>query len=253
MPTTRSTPAVTSSAIPSSMVGVDVLGPVADHEPARAAALQRGGQPVHLGPGALGQRGGAADGPVASHQLVEELGRGGPAPADGGVEGLDALGRGRGAVGHDQHPDAGAGTGPVGDPRHDPATPARPSAWTSATTCSRMAGSVSGRTPCPRLKMWPGAEPARRSTSRVSASATAQLARHRAGSRFPWTATPGPTRRRASSRGTRQSTPTTVAAGLGHQRQQLTGAHAEEDGGCPRVRLGQLGEEPPGGGRTSSS
>ena len=54
-----------------------------------------------------------------------------------------------------------------------------------------------------------GCGPARSRTSRVSAAATSQVVRHMAGSRLPCTATPGPTRCRASSSGTRQSTPTT--------------------------------------------
>ena len=55
----------------------------------------------------------------------------------------------------------------------------------------------------------PGCVPGPAEHFAVSVAATSQVERHMAGSRLPWTATPGPTRRRASSSGTRQSTPTT--------------------------------------------
>ena len=105
----------------------------------------------------------------------------------------------------------------------------------------------------PRLKTWPGRGAGRPEHVRVSASATAQVVRHRAGSRLPWTARPGPTRRRASSRGTRQSTPTTVLPAVGHRGQQLAGAHPEEDGGDAGVGPASSAKSRRVAGRTSSS
>ena len=100
---------------------------------------------------------------------------------------------------------------------------------TSSTTRVSTAGSVSGSTPWPRLKTWPGAARPSASTRRTSASTTGQSASSSAGSRLPCTARPGPTRRAASSSGTRQSTPDHVRAGLAHQPEQLAGADAEVD------------------------
>ena len=120
-----------------------VFGAVGDHVTAWFGGLEQRGQPVHLGPGALGERRDAPDGLVAPDQVGQLFGRGWPAPADPRVEGLDLLGRPRGAMGHHQDPDR----------RVHGRTPARPSAWTSSTTAPRMPGSVSGRTPWPRLKM----------------------------------------------------------------------------------------------------
>ena len=163
MPTTRATPPPARAAMPVFDGGRGVLGPVAHHEPTGVGRLEGGRQPVHLGPGSVGQRRGATDGPVPADQLVEELGGRRSAPPDGGVEGLDPFGGGRGAVGHDQHADRrgvpgghrrppSAGDRGPADAHDGASTPARPSACTSSTTCSKMPGSVSGNTPCPRLK-----------------------------------------------------------------------------------------------------
>src|SRR5271165_5435903 len=70
---------------------------------------------------------------------------------------------------------------------------------------------VSGKMPCPRLKMWPG----RLSASRRMCSARCFTSFHEAnsvtGSRFPCTACLCPTVRQPSSSGTRQSNPITSA------------------------------------------
>ena len=58
-------------------------------------------------------------------------------------------------------------------------------AWTCSTTRSRIAGSVSGSTPWPRLNTWPGCPPLRRRMSATSASTTSAGPRHTAGSRLP--------------------------------------------------------------------
>ena len=80
-----------------------------------------------------------------------------------------------------------------------------------------------------------GADP-RRATRRTSASTTGQSARSSsAGSRLPCTARPGPTRRAASSSGTRQSTPTTSAPASPISAEQLAGADTEVDPRHARV------------------
>ena len=58
-------------------------------------------------------------------------------------------------------------------------------AWTWSTTWASTPGSISGRTPWPRLKTCPGWPALRRSTSATSASTTSRGPRHTAGSRFP--------------------------------------------------------------------
>ena len=185
---------------------------------------------------------------VAAHQLGEELGGGGPAPSDGGVEGLDPLGGGRGPVGHDQHADRPPSTGRSRPRPGRPATtPARPSAWTSSTTRSRMPGSVSGRTPWPRLKTCPGAEPA--AAEHLAGLGLGHLPGGEAQGRVEVAldGQPGPD----PPPGLVQRHPPVDAdhraPGGGHRGQQLAGAHPEEDGGDAGVGLGQLGEEPPGG------
>ena len=118
------------------------------------------------------------------------------------------------------------------------------SSCTSSTTRVSTSGSVSGSTPWPRLKMCPrAARPSRprpgaprASTTGQSASSTrrVEVALQRRG--------PAPTRRAASSSGTRQSTPTTSAPASPHQREQLAGADAEVD---PRhVQVGQRRRTP---------
>ena len=113
------------------------------------------------------------------------------------------------------------------------------SACTRSTTAARIPTSASGSTPCPRLKTCPVPSRRRRrraSTCRVAASTTGQGAPRRGPDpNCPARPGRGPTRRRASSSGTRQSTPTTSEPGGGHEAEELTGSHAEEDGGHPEV------------------
>ena len=82
---------------------------------------------------------------------------------------------------------------------------------TSSTSRARHAGSVWGSTPWPKLKMWRGPVPARRMTSSARCSTTGHSPRQTAGSRLPCNVTSSPTRARATSSGTRQSTPSTSA------------------------------------------
>src|SRR3954447_8327931 len=81
--------------------------------------------------------------------------------------------------------------------------------WTSSTRRRKTAGSVSGTTPWPRLKMWPGRPPARASTSSAPAATRSQGPSRAAPSRLPWIPWSWPTRSQAASSGTRQSTPIT--------------------------------------------
>ena len=97
------------------------------------------------------------------------------------------------------------------------------------TTRVMTSGSVSGRTPWPRLKMCPSAARPSATIRRTSASMTGQSASSSAGSRLPCTTAPGPSRRAASSSGTRQSTPTTSAPAARIDVEQLAGADAEVD------------------------
>src|SRR5438105_4919688 len=85
---------------------------------------------------------------------------------------------------------------------------------TSAHSRPSASGSVSGRTPWPRLKMWPGRPPARRSTSSVVASTRSHGPRRTAGSRLPCTPRSSPTSAHPRSSGMRQSRPTTSPPAL---------------------------------------
>ena len=82
---------------------------------------------------------------------------------------------------------------------------------TRSTTRVSTSGSVSGMTPWPRLKTWPGAARPAASTARLWLATTSQGANSTAGSRLPCTARSGPIRPTASSSGSRKSTPTTSA------------------------------------------
>src|SRR5690606_39384453 len=103
------------------------------------------------------------------------LGGGGPPAAVVRVGGLEVVRRGGRAVGHDH--EAGG---------HDGLD-----VWTSSTSRSSTDGSVSGRTPWPRLKMWPGRPPLAARTARASAANPGQRAGHPAGARLPSAARPG--------------------------------------------------------------
>ena len=79
---------------------------------------------------------------------------------------------------------------------------------TSAARRVSVSGSTEGKTPWPRLKMWPGRPPARARMSRASASTTGHGASSTAGSRLPCTARSGTFAQPVSS-GIRQSSPIT--------------------------------------------
>ena len=120
--------------------------------------------------------------------------------------------------------------------------PRAPSSWcTRSTTAPRMAGSVSGRTPWPRLKMCP--VPGRRGAGEHRPGRVLDDGPGGEAQRGVEVALHGTARRRragaASSSGTRQSTPTHVGAGRGHQPEQLAGADAEVDAGHARGRPGR--------------
>ena len=102
-PITRSTPAARSSPAASSIRGAANLAPPTTVNRPGALCSRAAADAGHLGPGELVQRGGPPDGPVAALELGQLLGRGGPAPADLGVEGPDLLERPGRAVGHDEH------------------------------------------------------------------------------------------------------------------------------------------------------
>src|SRR5699024_6195508 len=84
-----------------------------------------------------------------------------------------------------------------------------PSVCTSSTIRVSTSGSVSGGTPWPRLAMWPGAAVPERIMARTRSATTGHGAPRTAGSRLPCTGWLPPTRRDASARSMRQSTPMT--------------------------------------------
>ena len=117
--------------------------------------------------------------------------------------------RGGGAPQPPGAPASGAPGGGAPPSRRGPQTVV--ASWTWSTMRASTSGSVSGSTPWPRLKTCPSAVRACSSTRVVISRTTGVGAKTSVGSRFPWTALPGPTRRTASSSGTRKSTPTTSA------------------------------------------
>ena len=128
------------------------------------------------------------------------------------------------------------------------------SSCTRSTTAARMPMSASGRTPCPRLKMWPVPLPSAAPSAitwRAAASTTGQGHTHRAGSRLPWTAWSGPTRVAGRVEGHPPVHADHVGAGRGHQAEQLAGAHAEEDG--RHAEVGDPFEHRPGGGQDEAA
>ncbi len=146
----------------------------------------------------------ATDRVVAGDELGRAaLGRGAP-PPDVGVVRLDVVGGRRCAVGHDQHTDpAGPVVSSLMLDRGSVGRRARSWSVDQSTTRSRISGSVSGRTPWPRLKTCPRCPGV--------AAATAQHLEHRgrsvpdpaatiAGSRLPcratWSPEPGAGQRR---------------------------------------------------------
>ena len=178
-----------------------------------------------LGLGALGQRRHAADGVVAAGQVGQLLGRRRPAPADVGVVRLDVVGRRRRAVGHHHHAQ------PVS------AVTCRPSVVHELDHPLEHAGSVSGSTPWPRLKMWPGRPALRRSTSRARSARPPATARGTPRGRgCPARPCRGRAAGRASSSGTRQSTPTTSAPASAMQRRAARRCRRRSGCGARRGR-----------------
>ena len=95
---------------------------------------------------------------------------------------------------------------------------------------SARRGRSRGCTPWPRLKTWPGAAAAGWPAPRGSARPRPPTARTAPPGRgCPAAARSGPTRRAASSSGTRKSTPTTSAPASPISAEQLAGADAEVD------------------------
>ncbi len=124
-----------------------VLGAESDHVASRGADLESLADPFDLGRRALGQRRYAADGLVAAHELGELSWVGWPAMTDAGEERAD-LGRVAGV--------------PCAMTRTPTLTPSRRRLRVDEVDHAPRGspGSVSGRTPWPRLKTWPGAVPA---------------------------------------------------------------------------------------------
>ena len=175
------------------------------------------------------------DGLVAAGQVVEQLGCRGTAAADVGVVRLDVGGRGRRAVGHDQHAD-----GRVLSHR-SPCAPGRRPAAGCRGRCR------AGR-PIPRLNTCPGRPPLASRTARTAAATVSQSpARHTAGSRLPCTAhlgaqpAPGPFQRHPPVDAHH------VGPRLVHRLQQLAGADAEVDAG--HAQVGQPAQHLAGGGQ----
>ncbi len=177
---------------------------------------------VDLGSGTFRQRGHAADRPVAALELSELRRLGRSTAPDAGVEGADVVGACRSAVGHEE--DAGGHSRVV-------------SRCTTSTTASKIPGSVSGSTPCPRLKMWPVPVP---SSARPKHLADGVLDDR------PWGEAPGGVQvslhgvvRADSPAGLVEWHPPVdphdVRAGIGHLSQQLSRADAEQDGRDPEV------------------
>ena len=147
-----------------------------------------------------------SDGPVAAIEVGQQFRRRWAASPDLGVE------RGRARRASVGVPCAMTSS-PMGFTALPGASAARSGvdSCTSSTMRASTPGSVSGSTPWPRLNMCP-VPPPRSSTSRVCASTTSHGGQAAwSGRGCPAARTPGPTRRRASSSGTRQSTPTTSA------------------------------------------
>src|SRR5580765_144749 len=113
----------------------------------------------------------AADPPVALGQLLDGLVRDRTAGANVLEVRADVREVGRAAVRH----------------QHDRGLHAAVRSWTSSTILFRSAGSVSGSTPWPRLKMWPGRPPAASRIAIAADSTRSNGPSRSAGSRFPCT------------------------------------------------------------------
>src|SRR5918995_1683947 len=154
--------------------------------------LERGPLPL----GYFVERRTAADAPVALGQLLYGRVGDGPALADVLEVRTDVLRRGGRAVRHEDDDVAQAWTAAV-------------RSCTSSRSRRSSAGSVLGRTPWPRLKMWPGRPSAASRIASVAHSTRSHEPRSSAGSRLPWTPRSAPTRSQPSPSGIRQSRPIT--------------------------------------------
>ena len=85
--------------------GTANLAPPATTKRPGARRSRARADPLDLRGGALVERGGPADGPVAALEIGEQLGRRGAAAPDLGVEVGQLVERARGAVRHDEHAD----------------------------------------------------------------------------------------------------------------------------------------------------
>src|SRR3990172_9014772 len=128
-----------------------------------------------LGPGQLGQGGATTDGRVVVGHLPDKLGRGRAASSHPRQVILHLVQRVRRSVRHHQDGDHLAVV-----------------RCTCSTKSSTVSTGVEGRTPWPRLKMWPGREPARVKTSSARRRTSSGGPRRTTGSRLPCTATSAP-------------------------------------------------------------
>ena len=99
-------------------------------------------------------------------------------------------------------------------------------------------GSVSGSTPCPRLKMCPGRPPRAPSTSSAAASTRSHGPSSTAGSRLPWTPRSAPTASQPPSSGDAPVEADHVAAGARQRAQQLLGRPCRSGSSERRPRRG---------------
>ena len=119
--------------------------------------LEGAGQPVHLATGALVERRGPADGPVAALEVGEQSSGGGAAPADLGVERPSPSGWTGVPCAMTSTP-TGVAAGPDRCTRsRGRPPPARPSAWTSVHHALEDVGIGLGQHPVAQVEDVPGA------------------------------------------------------------------------------------------------
>src|SRR5262249_31715411 len=134
---------------------------------------------------------------VLAQEAVDVLGSDGAAGPAGRLHNEHGLAPGRDRV----------GGGKACDPRADDDDHA---ACTAATRACTWSTGVSGRMPCPRLNICPGAARPARTISAALPAMTSGGANKAHGSRLPWTGR-DPSRPRAWPRSTRKSMPITSA------------------------------------------
>ncbi len=141
--------------------GVGMLEAERHLEPAWLGGVERGLQRCCLGFGELRERRDATDGGVTRDEISQRFRRRRATPSDVGVVRLDLFRGAWGAVGHQDNSDS------IGCHQFVVPSVTWVCSWTRSTTAWSTAGSVSGWTPWPRLKMWPGCcEPSGSSLSR---------------------------------------------------------------------------------------